>query len=67
MLLKQFRSFYARNFPDEMEQMIEYFAVFGGLDEAIDLHLPLETLIREEQKTKNKEKTKGSIIVFSKR
>ena len=30
-LLNQFRSFYFRNYPDDMEIQIEYFAVFGGL------------------------------------
>lgn len=45
MLLKQFRSFYARHFPEEMEQLVEYFSVFGGLDWETDVDKPLEELI----------------------
>ena len=35
-LLEQFRSFYIRNYPDDMEIQIEYFALFGGLGWEID-------------------------------
>lgn len=46
-LLEQFRSFYARNYPDDMEMQIEYFAVFGGLDLEIDTTKPISVLIEE--------------------
>ncbi len=46
-LLNQFRSFYFRNFPDDMETMIEYFSVFGGLGWKVDTTKPISTLIRE--------------------
>jgi len=36
MLLKQFRSFYARNYPNDMERQIAYFSIFGGLEWQID-------------------------------
>lgn len=45
MLLRQFRSFYTRHFPDDMEQLIEYFAIFGGLGWELDLDAPPEELI----------------------
>ncbi len=45
MLLRQFRSFHVRHFPDDMERLIEYFAVFGGLGWEIDVDQPLESLI----------------------
>ena len=44
-LLDQFRSFYFRNYPDDMESQIEYFSVFGGLGWEIDTSKPLEQLI----------------------
>ena len=44
-LLEQFRSFYFRNYPDDMEQQIEYFSVFGGLGWDIDTSKPIEELI----------------------
>ncbi len=47
MLLDQFRSFYFRNYPDDMEQQIEYFAVFGGLGWEIDTSKPIAYLIEE--------------------
>ena len=46
-LLEQFRSFYARNYPDDMEMQIEYFAIFGGLDLEIDITKPVIVLIKE--------------------
>lgn len=46
MLLDQFRSFYFRNYPDDMEQLVEYFAVFGGLGIEIDTSKSIEELIR---------------------
>lgn len=45
MLLEQFRSFYARHYPDDMEKQIEYFSIFGGLGWQIDIDKPLEELI----------------------
>ncbi len=47
LLLKQFKSFYYRNYPNDMESFVELFAVFGGLDIDIDTSLPLELLIKE--------------------
>ncbi|MBA3026517.1 MAG: DUF234 domain-containing protein [Sulfurimonas sp.] len=46
-LIDQFRSFYFRNYPDDMELQIEYFSVFGGLGWDIDTSKPLEQLIQE--------------------
>ncbi|MFA5455279.1 MAG: DUF234 domain-containing protein [Sulfurimonas sp.] len=46
-LLEQFRSFYLRNYPDDMEMQIEYFALFGGLGWEIDTTKPLHSLITE--------------------
>lgn len=46
MLLDQFRSFYFKNYPDDMEQLIEYFAVFGGLDIELDSSMHITELIR---------------------
>ncbi|MDO9267022.1 MAG: DUF234 domain-containing protein [Sulfurimonas sp.] len=46
-LLEQFRSFYLRNYPDDMEMQIEYFALFGGLGWEIDTTKPLHFLITE--------------------
>ena len=50
-LLEQFRSFYFRNYPDDMETQISYFSVFGGLGWDIDTQKPIceliETLILE--------------------
>ena len=46
-LLNQFRSFYFRNYPDDMEMQIDYFAVFGGLGWDIDTSKPIEFLIEE--------------------
>ncbi|MCK4875757.1 MAG: DUF234 domain-containing protein [Sulfurimonas sp.] len=46
-LLEQFRSFYVRNYPDDMETQIDYFAVFGGLGWDIDTQEPITFLIQE--------------------
>ena len=46
-LLEQFRSFYARNYPDDMEIQIEYFSVFGGLGLDIDTQKPIPELLHE--------------------
>jgi len=45
-LLEQFRSFYFKNYPDDMEKQISYFAVFGGLDWEIDTTKPITELIQ---------------------
>jgi hypothetical protein len=46
-LLEQFRSFYVRNYPDDMEIQIEYFAIFGGTGWEIDTSKPMQFLIQE--------------------
>jgi len=45
-LLEQFRSFHSRNYPDDMETQISYFALFGGLGWDIDTSKPMSTLIK---------------------
>ena len=56
-LLEQFRSFYFRNYPDDMETQIEYFAVFGGLgwdvDSSKDISILLKELILQNFQTLN--------------
>lgn len=47
MLIDQFRSFYYKTFPYDIEHLVEYFAVFGGLNKEIDITYPLEELIEE--------------------
>ena len=44
-LLEQFRSFYFRNYPDDMERQISYFSIFGGLGWDVDTSKPVEQLI----------------------
>ncbi|CAI6156937.1 MAG: hypothetical protein SPLUMA2_SPLUMAMAG2_00654 [uncultured Sulfurimonas sp.] len=46
-LLEQFRSFYFRNYPNDMEIQISYFSVFGGLGWDIDTSKPINELIQE--------------------
>ena len=46
-LLNQFRSFYLRNYPDDMEIQIDYFAIFGGLAWDIDTSKDIRLLIEE--------------------
>jgi len=46
-LLKQFRIFYSTNYPNDMEEQIEYFSIFGGLDIAIDTSKPIVELIEK--------------------
>ena len=46
-LLNQFRSFYFRNYPSDMEIQIEYFSVFGGLGWNVDTSKPIVVLIKE--------------------
>ena len=46
-LIEQFRSFYFRNYPNDMELQIEYFAIFGGLGWGVDTSRPIKELIQE--------------------
>jgi len=46
-LLEQFRAFYYRNFPNDMETQITYFAVFGGIDLEVDTTKAIDVLIKE--------------------
>lgn len=46
-LLEQFRSFYFRNYPNDMETQIEYFAIFGGLGLEVDTTQPITFLIED--------------------
>jgi len=46
-LLDQFRSFYIRNYPSDMEVHIEYFAIFGGLGFEVDTTQPIFFLIED--------------------
>ncbi len=46
-LIHQFRSFYFKNYPDDMELQIEYFSVFGGLGWHVDTSKPMRELIQE--------------------
>lgn len=46
-LLRQFRSFYIRNYPNSLEEAIEYFNVLGGLGWEIDSDQNLNELIVE--------------------
>lgn len=45
-LIEQFRSFYFRNYPNDMEIQIEYFAVFGGLGWDIDTSKDIRQLLQ---------------------
>ncbi|MFZ3053047.1 MAG: DUF234 domain-containing protein [Sulfuricurvum sp.] len=47
-LLKQFRSFCFQNNATDIEQAIEYFAVFGGMGWSVDMSKPLDELIEEK-------------------
>jgi len=47
LLLEQFRSFYFRNYPADMEILIEYFSIFGGLGIDIDTTKPILKLIKQ--------------------
>ena len=46
-LLEQFRSFYFRNYPDDMETQISYFSIFGGLGWDVDTSRPISELIEK--------------------
>jgi len=47
-LLAQFRSFCYQNKATDLEQAIEYFAVFGGMGWKVDFSKPLEELIEKK-------------------
>jgi len=47
-LLEQFRSFYFQNKPQDMEQAIKYFCVFGGTSWDVDMSVPLDELIEKK-------------------
>ena len=47
ILIEQFRKFYFKNYPDDMQQLIEYFSIFGGLEAEIDISRPLEINIKD--------------------
>jgi len=44
-LLEQFRHFYTRNYPNDMEQQIEFFSFFGGLNLPIDIDVSIEQAV----------------------
>jgi len=48
MIKQQFRSFYFRHMIHDIEKLIEYFSVFGGLGWDIDIDKPLEELIQTQ-------------------
>lgn len=47
-LLQQFRSFYFQNNPKNLEEAIEYFAIFGGMGWSVDTSTPLIELIESK-------------------
>ena len=47
-LLQQFRSFYFQNNPQNIEQAMEYFTVFGGMSWSVDMSKNLEELIESK-------------------
>jgi len=47
-ILEQFRSFCFQNTPQELEQAIEYFSVFGGTSWSVELTRELEELIENK-------------------
>ncbi len=47
-LLEQFRSFCFQNKPQELEQALEYFSVFGGMSWGVDMSRPLDALIESK-------------------
>lgn len=46
--LQQFRSFCFQNNATDIEQAIEYFAIFGGMGYSVDMSKPLEEIIEEK-------------------
>lgn len=47
-LLQQFRSFCFQNNPANIEEAIEYFAVFGGMGWTVNMNMPLDEIIEEK-------------------
>ena len=47
-ILQQFRSFCYQNQPKNIEDAIEYFAVFGGMGWNVDMDKSLDTIIEEK-------------------
>lgn len=47
-LLQQFRSFCFQNNPKNIEEAIEYFAVFGGMGWTVDTDIPLDEMIENK-------------------
>jgi len=47
-LYQQFRSFCFQNNPQDIEEAIEYFAVFGGMGWTVNTAIPLDELIEEK-------------------
>lgn len=47
-LLEQFRSFCFQNKPQELEQALEYFSVFGGMSWGVDMSKSLDALIESK-------------------
>ena len=47
-LLEQFRSFCYQNSASDLEQAIEYFAVFGGMGWRVDFSIPLWSIIEQK-------------------
>lgn len=47
-LLQQFRSFCFQNNPKNIEEAIEYFAVFGGMGWTVDTDIPLDEMIEDK-------------------
>jgi len=48
MLLQQLRSFYYLHQPYDMERLVEYFGVFGGIDVMVDIDAPIEEQIEKQ-------------------
>ncbi len=46
-LIEEFKVFYKRNYPDDLELGVELFSIFGFLDIQIDTSKNIETLIKE--------------------
>jgi len=44
-ILEQFRAFYKRNYPDDMEKAIELFSIFGRRDVVLDVTQDIDALI----------------------
>jgi hypothetical protein len=64
-LLQQFRSFCFQNNPNNIEDALKYFAVFGGTSWSVDMTKPLSELI-ESKILKNYTYINGDITKFTK-